>query len=131
MTVLRKRWTKADFERFEELCRLQCPQYEICASMDTSAKTLKRILAEHYGKALADELGPAETVTPGKVIGWFAAQGRAQVRAMVFEQAKGGDTAMVRELARMYMAVDGSNRAPQQRSLERFRHQSPKLKATG
>lgn len=131
MPALRKRWTDEDFERFEELCRLQCPEYEICASMDTSAKTLKRILAEHYGETLADELGPAEAVTPGKVIGWFAAQGRARMRAMVFEQAEGGDTALVRELARMYMADDGSSKKTQQRSLEKFRRQSPKLKATG
>lgn len=133
MARLRKRWTDEDFERFERLCQIQCPLYEICASMGTSADTMKRILAERYGDELSDALGPADELTPGKVVAWFAAKGRAQVRAMVFQQASEGDTALVRELARMYMAGgDEPTKKVPAGGLERFRRGQPTLvKASG
>jgi len=43
-----------DFETFEELCKIQCTQSEICSVLKVTDKTLNRILKEQYGGGFSE-----------------------------------------------------------------------------
>jgi len=43
-----------DFRQFEELCKIQCTQLEICAVLDIGIDTLNKLLKVEYGKGFAE-----------------------------------------------------------------------------
>lgn len=47
-------WSDKEWKQFEALCRIQCPQTEICEVMDVTDKTLVRLVREHYKKGFSE-----------------------------------------------------------------------------
>ena len=81
---------KIDFEQFEELCKIQCTEAEICNVLKVTDKTLNRILKEEYGD------GFSETYKK------FADFGKSSLRRTQFDLAK-KNAAMAIWLGKQYL----------------------------
>ena len=60
-----------DKRMFEELCKIQCSEAEICAVLDIDDKTLTRFCKEEYGKSFSE-------IFSQKRLGGFASLRRSQ-----------------------------------------------------
>lgn len=69
-------WDKKQWKIFERLCKIQCPQTEICAVMDVTDKTLLRLVREHYEKDFSEVYDIKRTA------------GKASLRRLQFQHAK-------------------------------------------
>lgn len=69
-------WSDKEWKIFEGLCKIQCPQKEICDVMGVTDKTLTRLVQEKYGQSYSE------------VYILHSAAGKASLRRIQFDLAK-------------------------------------------
>ncbi len=94
-----KTWDESDERTFKSLCRIMCTKEEVCSVMCVDAKTLDRLISEHFGDVPHDGV----RATYSDAFKAFSAAGRMSLRRKQFELAMEGDKAMLVWLGKNYL----------------------------